>query len=909
MFKIYLQFAFLFSINTVFSQVNIQWEARYNNSIANNVDQAKAMSIDNTGAVYTAGTSFNGTSYDAVLVKYNSLGTEQWVHTYNGSFNGFEEIIDLKQDASNNTYICGVTQVSSGDYDIFVRKIDPTTGFVLWNVIYSGTPNYDLCKEMKIDNGGNVYVVGGLSVSATNLNLVVLKIEGSSGTLMWQNILGPSGVGRDIAKTLTIDATDNVYIAAETRSIVNALDFYIIKYNGLNGAIIWQTSIDGYGFDDTPEKIILDHSNNVVVTGTSFKDILEEEDIFTAKLSASGVLQWKKNFSGSAQDFDTGKDVKVDPLNNIYVIGKTKGISTAEDFTVIRYRPNGNLHWNFRYPSSGAFYDEGNTLTVNNDFEIFAGGYSYSTSTNNDYLTLKLDTLGAMIWFTKFDGTAHNSDQSVQSIFDAQGNVFVAGTSKGLGTNKDLSTIKYCQYATQAGVDAAICIGESITLNGSGVSNFIWGNVSGTSIINAGFSCVNCTSPTLTPTVTSVYTLSSVNLLGCLDFDTIKITVNNLPIAQITPTSQTTFCEGDSVTLTSTPAVVYNWSSGQTSQSITIDHTEVLNLTLTDVNNCQNTTTIVVIENPYPLVNIGLDDTICAGTNFNLNPTGALNYVWQNGPGISNVNSINQVVNPVTNFSYVVAGTNSFGCTDTDTVLIATLPNPNVDINLASITSCPGVPITFAVSGATSYAWNTNIAIVDPINPVQTIAPTSTSTFVVTGTAFNGCFKKDSITVTIVTDPTPVTLNLSTATHTITSNVTSNIEWFLDGIATGVTTGSIDYTILPFYPNGTYYVLHHPLNGCFYPSNTVAPTAILEEKNIEGIHIFPNPVNDFLTIETTKFFNEISVLDPTGKIMFTSKNELSKLQIDLSNFAAGMYTLILKNTIEGTFVIKKMTKI
>jgi Secretion system C-terminal sorting domain len=908
MFKYYLQFIFLFFFSHVFSQVNIQWEARYNNSSANNVEQAKALSIDNAGNVYTAGTSFNGTSYDAVLVKYNSIGTQQWIHTYNGAFDGFEEIIDLKQDASNNTYICGVTQVAAGDYDIFVRKIDPITGFVLWNVVYSGTPNYDLCKEMKIDNAGNVYIVGGLTVAATNLNLVVLKIEGSSGTLMWQNILGPSGVGRDIAKTLTIDATDNVYIAAETRSVANALDIYIIKYNGATGAIIWQTAIDGYGFDDTPEKIVLDNLNNVIVTGTSFKDILQEEDVFTAKLNSTGALQWKRNFSGTGQDFDSGKDVKIDPLNNIYVIGRTKGISTAEDLTVLRYRPDGNLHWNFRYPSAGAFYDEGNALTINNNFEIFAGGYTFSTATNNDYLTLRLDTLGTMIWSTKFDGTAHNSDQSVQSIFDTQGNVFVAGTSKGLGTNKDLSTIKYCQYSTQAGVDLSICAGESVTLNGAGVGNYIWGNVSGTSIISAGFTCVNCTTPSLTPTTTSVYTLSSVNLLGCLDFDTVKITVNSLPVAQITPTSQTTFCEGDSVTLTSTLAVTYDWSTGQTSQSITIDSTAVLNLTLTDVNNCQNTTTIVVIENPYPVVNIGVDDTICAGTNYNLNPTGALNYQWQNGPGIANLNNPNQIVNPFTNFSYVVAGTNSFGCTDTDTVLISTLPNPIVDINLSNFSSCPGIPAALVASGATTYLWNANDQIIVASNASQSISPTQTTTYVVTGTAFNGCSKKDSVTVTILADPTPVTLTLSTANTTISSNVTTNIEWYLDGLATGITTSSINYSILPFYPDGSYYVVHSPANGCNYPSNTIAPTADLITEVENGFLVYPNPTEDFFTVTSDLNFQEIMLMDQTGKVIYSNFTDSKTTLIDLSAVASGMYTLVLKNKEQGNIVSKKIIK-
>lgn len=70
-----------------------------------------------------------------------------------------------------------------------------------------------------------------------------------------------------------------------------------------------------------------------------------------------------------------------------------------------------------------------------------------------------------------------------------------------------------------AGTSVTIQLGQSTTLNGSGGTSYSW-------LPGTGLSCGNCASPVATPTVTTTYTLTIVDSLGCTDSDTVTVFVD-----------------------------------------------------------------------------------------------------------------------------------------------------------------------------------------------------------------------------------------------------------------------------------------------------------------------------------------------------------------------------------------------
>ena len=94
-----------------------------------------------------------------------------------------------------------------------------------------------------------------------------------------------------------------------------------------------------------------------------------------------------------------------------------------------------------------------------------------------------------------------------------------------------------------------------------------------------------------------------------------------------------------------------------------------------------------------------------------------------------------------------------------------------------------------------------------------------------------------------------------------------------------------------------------------YKVNIVASSG-LEENNLDGLSIFPNPTNDFITIDLTSgnaIVNEIKLVDLTGKTLLTSTIINNSSKLDLQMLSAGVYHVIV-NTNLGS-VTRKIIKL
>jgi len=139
-----------------------------------------------------------------------------------------------------------------------------------------------------------------------------------------------------------------------------------------------------------------------------------------------------------------------------------------------------------------------------------------------------------------------------------------------------------------------ICSGDSINLSLIGVpGNIQWqsstDNVNFSDIdggISSNYSTV-LTSPTYFRAISSCSNVPS---------SSVTTTLFPLPIASINANGPTTYCEGN-VILTSDFADHYNWSNGDTIQSITVNSSGEYSLIVTDINGCSSTPETVSISN------------------------------------------------------------------------------------------------------------------------------------------------------------------------------------------------------------------------------------------------------------------------------------------------------------------------
>lgn len=167
------------------------------------------------------------------------------------------------------------------------------------------------------------------------------------------------------------------------------------------------------------------------------------------------------------------------------------------------------------------------------------------------------------------------------------------------------------------------------------------------------------------------------NTLGCLDTTAaVQITENSFPDSVILSSGPLSFCLGDSVTFTAATADNYFWSTGDTTQSITISLAAVVSLSLSS-NGCLTATdTLSVSTFELPTVTAGSDTTICE----NFLPvviTGQANttdVLWSTGD--------NTLFTEITQAgTYVLTATSLEGCIAIDSVSIATDPCVGIQEN------------------------------------------------------------------------------------------------------------------------------------------------------------------------------------------------------------------------------------
>ena len=254
-----------------------------------------------------------------------------------------------------------------------------------------------------------------------------------------------------------------------------------------------------------------------------------------------------------------------------------------------------------------------------------------------------------------------------------------------------------------------------------------------------------------------IYTVAVSSGTYCVVTNTVNIT--QPPPVILSVSSNTSICNGSSITLTVSGANSYQWSTGSTASSITVNSSGVYSVTGT-VNGCSQTQTVSVSIGTTPTLGISGSNTICLGAAVTLTAQGATTYTWNTGV-VSPVLNITPLVSTV----YTVTGSNlSNTCVNTETFSVLVYQTPSVAIS-GNLLICGQGTVNLQAAGANSYSWSTG-AVGSLIN----VNPAATTSYSVTGAdAVSGCTNNANTTVTV--SPMPqLSVNGGTACagHSIT---------------------------------------------------------------------------------------------------------------------------------------------
>jgi len=323
--------------------------------------------------------------------------------------------------------------------------------------------------------------------------------------------------------------------------------------------------------------------------------------------------------------------------------GATQGTISVTPFSTTMFTVTGT--------TAGCSSSKTATITVNNTPNVTVNNPSVC---NGNTTTVTATGASTYSWNTGATGSSIVVSPTVNTVYT------VTGTTNGC-TNIKTATVSINQTPTITVNSASICSGNSANLIATGAITYSWntGSTSSTVIV--------------TPTITTVYSVTGYNGTCTSQPKTATVTVNTAPNIIV---NSATICAGSNANLNASGATSYSWSTGASTSSVSVSPASTTVYSVTGSNaSCVQVKTSTVTVNPSPTINITANNTlVCEGQMLALSASGANTYTWL--PGNITGSSVNFI--PSASQVYSCAATDANGCPGNNSISIV-------------VTSCAGI--------------------------------------------------------------------------------------------------------------------------------------------------------------------------------------------------------------------------
>jgi hypothetical protein len=709
----------------------------------------------------------------------------------------------------------------------------------------------------------NVNTAGNYSVTASTSN----GCSGSASVTVIQNqasdviISGNTVICSGIGTSLTASSgTDYLWSTGETTQSINVSNpgAYSVTVTNSNGCS--NSSTQTVSLMEQPTI----SGNNHICSGQST----------TLSASSSGSYAWSNGASTSFITVNT-------PGNYTVTVTLPNGCSSSTSVNVsVGSTPTPTILGNTTFCQG-----QTSTLTAN-------GGNSYVWSNASTGNSISVSQSGVYaVTATNVEGCSATANVTV--TVNPLPNVNINGNNSFCqGDNVILTASGANTYAwsnTTSNASITVSSAGTYTVTGTdanGCSSIATKTVSVNPTYNVPLTHSICQGESynfygqnLTTSGTYTHTLQTVN--GCDSVLTLTFTVKSLPTPTIT--GNTTFCQGQSSTLTATGGNSYVWSNASTGNSISVSQSGVYTVTATNVEGCSATANVTVMVNPLPTVTISGNSTICQGSSTTLTASGANTYMWSTGDNTASAT--------ISAFGvYTVTGTSTEGCSNTANVTVIVSQLPVITIT-GETDICAGESTILTANGGETYLWSDGTT-------ANTLTVTMAGNYQVIGYNAAGCSSMADATVSM----------WKPATTEFTISCPDSCYVWND--QTYCVSGDYTQTLQTVHGCDSVVTLHLTI------------TVGIDDHNLDAfMTVYPNPTNGIVNVQLTMNNDqlgntEIQVFDIYGKLLDVVETLRAtslqtgtsvQTQIDLSRYANGVY--FIKAVADGNVIgVKKVVK-
>jgi uncharacterized delta-60 repeat protein len=329
------------------------WTRSYDAPGYGSHDEAVAVACDPWDNIIVTGTSPESESLpsDYLTIKYYPNGDTAWLRRFNGYGAGIDYPEDVATDMGGNVFVTGYSSGTDGFVHILTIKYD-SLGNQLWIATYNGPfDGEDRPTGLAVDSSGNAFICGYSMGLNEHEDYVTIKYNSYGGEVWAMRYDGPTNLG-DLAQAIAIDSSGNVIVTGYSYDLDHSDDIITIKYYP-DGDTAWMRRYDGLPWHslDRAAAIAIDFGGNIYITGYTFSNQNNYPDYLTLKYNPDGNLLWSTTYSNPSysNNQDYASAIALDDSGHVFVTGWSQGNGSGYDYATIKY---------YQYPS-GCFYIPG----------------------------------------------------------------------------------------------------------------------------------------------------------------------------------------------------------------------------------------------------------------------------------------------------------------------------------------------------------------------------------------------------------------------------------------------------------------------------------------------------------------------------------------------------------------------